>query len=86
MNIKDEIIRRLEKEFDVTLLNVKDESHKHEGHAGYRPGGQTHFRIELISSDFKGMSHIKKQRMIYHILDDLMKTKIHALSMKLNDH
>ena len=85
MSISQEIEKRLNENFEITTLRVIDESHKHEGHIGHKPEGETHFRIKMASPDFKRMSRIDRQRKIYHLLDDLLKTRIHALALELKD-
>ena len=82
--IAEEIERRIRQNFDVIELQIIDESHKHKGHAGYNPEGESHFRIKLISPDFKDMGRVERQRKIYILLDDLLKSRIHALSLSLS--
>lgn len=75
------IIRsRLEEAFQPEELQVKDESHKHAGHAEARDG-RGHFNVRIVSERFAGTSPIERHRMVYETLDDLMKTDIHALSL-----
>src|ERR1700738_4367445 len=54
MNTKDTITNKLREAFAPESLDVTDESHLHEGHAGHRPGGETHFRVYIVSSAFQG--------------------------------
>ncbi|MCG8510483.1 MAG: BolA family transcriptional regulator [Rhodospirillales bacterium] len=63
-------------------LSIVDESHKHRGHAGARPEGESHFRVEIVSAAFEGKSRIERQRMTYAALSDEMTTDIHALALK----
>ncbi|MEO1017543.1 MAG: BolA family protein [Pseudomonadota bacterium] len=60
-------------------LYVADISDQHRGHDGYHEGGQSHFRVEIVSEQFRGQSRIGQQRLVYRALDDLMQTQIHAL-------
>ncbi len=62
-------------------LQVLDESHQHEGHAGHRPGGQTHFRVYIVSEAFKGKSRLERHRMINQLLSAEMECGIHALAI-----
>lgn len=62
-------------------LAIVDESHKHAGHAGARPGGESHFRVEVVSAAFEGKSRVERQRMVYAALAHEMKTAIHALAL-----
>ena len=86
MTIAAEIEKRLKQNFAITDLKILDESHKHVGHAGHRPEGESHFRIKMISADFKDMSRLQRQRQIYNLLADLMQTRIHALSLDLKEN
>ncbi len=63
-----------------TLLEIKDDSDKHAGHAGAKEGGG-HFSVTIVSSIFTGKTLIQRHRLVYAALDELMKTKIHALSI-----
>jgi BolA family transcriptional regulator, general stress-responsive regulator len=72
---------RLENRFDPTQLTVEDESHLHEGHAGAR-GGQSHFRVRIVSEAFRGISPVARHRLVYAALDDLLKNDIHALAIE----
>lgn len=62
-------------------LQVEDESHKHAGHAGARDG-RGHFRVDVVSSAFEGMTPIARHRAVYAALGELMVTDIHALAIR----
>ena len=64
-------------------VEVVDESHKHRGHAGARPEGQTHFRITVVSAAFEGKSRVARQRLVYETLRDELAGPVHALSLRL---
>jgi BolA family transcriptional regulator, general stress-responsive regulator len=72
---------RLERTFAPTQLHVEDESHLHAGHAG-AAGGQSHFRIRIVSESFRGMPPLARHRLVYAALDDLLKSDIHALAIE----
>ncbi|WP_457096035.1 BolA family protein [Lysobacter sp. P5_B9] len=63
------------------LLEIEDESHKHAGHAGARDG-RGHFRVDVVSSAFVGMSPIARHRAVYAAVGELMATDIHALAIR----
>jgi BolA family transcriptional regulator, general stress-responsive regulator len=63
-------------------LELVDDSHKHVGHAGARDG-RGHYRVEIVSARFEGLSPIARHREVYAALGALMQTDIHALQMKL---
>ena len=81
MRTADLITKKLTEAFAPQSLNVEDESHKHEGHAGSRPGGQTHYRVYIVSPAFKGKTRLERHRMINRILSDELAGGIHALAI-----
>jgi BolA protein len=62
-------------------LELEDESEKHRGPAGYREGGNTHWRLSIVSPRFAGQSTLARHRMVYRALGDLMQNPIHALAI-----
>jgi BolA protein len=82
MSTKDAIINKLREAFSPESLDVTDESHLHEGHAGHRPGGETHFRVYIVSSAFEGKSRIERHRMINATLSGELAGSVHALAIK----
>ena len=81
MRTADLISQKLTEAFAPQSLTVDDESHRHEGHAGHRPGGQTHFRVYIVSDAFKGKSRIERHRMINGILSSELAGGVHALAI-----
>lgn len=81
MRTADLIAKKLTEAFVPESLNVVDESHQHEGHAGHRPGGQTHFRVYIVSEAFKGKTRIDRHRMVNALLSDELKGSVHALAI-----
>ena len=75
--IRDKLILR----FAPTRLVILDESHRHAGHAGARPGGETHFAVTVVSSAFAGLNRVARQRLVYETLADELATQVHALSL-----
>src|SRR5258708_22828265 len=67
---------RLESRFAPAQLDVEDESHLHEGHA-VAAGGQSHFRIRIVSDSFRGIPSVARHRLVYAPGDDLLHTEIH---------
>jgi intracellular septation protein len=72
---------RLQSRFAPAQLSVEDESHLHEGHAG-AAGGQSHFRVRIVSEAFRGIPSVARHRLIYAAVDDLLKSDIHALAIE----
>lgn len=81
MSLADDIRRKLALALAPAELTVEDESHRHVGHAGARPGGETHLRVRIVSPAFEGMSRLERQRRIYGLLAEEMRAQIHALSL-----
>jgi BolA protein len=80
--IKHIITNKLIEAFAPESLDVSDESHLHEGHAGHRPGGETHFRLYIVSPAFQGKSRIERHRMINATLAGELAGSVHALAIK----
>jgi len=81
MKTQDLITKKLREAFSPESLQVQDESHLHEGHAGHRPGGETHFRVYIVSPAFKGKSRIERHRMINSALSTELAGSVHALAI-----
>jgi BolA family transcriptional regulator, general stress-responsive regulator len=82
MSTRDSIINKLREAFVPESLDVADESHLHEGHAGHRPGGETHFRVYIVSPAFEGKSRIERHRMVNTALETELKGSVHALAIR----
>lgn len=80
MIVADEIRKRLST-LSPTRLELQDESAKHAGHAGAAPGGNTHWKLTIVSAAFAGKTTVARHRMIYEALGGLMQQPIHALSI-----
>src|ERR1700694_534770 len=81
MSTKDRITNKLREAFAPESLDVSDESHLHEGHAGHRPGGETHFRVYIVSRAFEGKTRIERHRMINAALSAELAGSVHALAL-----
>jgi BolA protein len=81
MRTADLITQKLTAAFTPQSIEVVDESHQHEGHAGHRPGGQTHFRVYIVSDSFKGKTRLERHRMINGILSGELSGGVHALAI-----
>lgn len=62
-------------------IDLIDESARHAGHAGARPGGESHFRLTIVAETFVGKSRVERQRMVFAALGELMHDEIHALAI-----
>lgn len=72
---------KLKSAFSPTRLEVIDESHRHAGHAGARPEGETHFRVVLRAQAFAGKSRVEQHRLVNATLAEELRTRVHALSI-----
>jgi BolA protein len=81
MTMTDRIARRLEDGLLAAQVEVIDESHKHAGHVGARPGGETHFRLKIVSAHFSGKRSVERHRMVYELLSAEIAEGVHALAM-----
>jgi len=81
MPVADTIRRKLTEGFGPTRLEIEDESHRHIGHEGARPGGETHFSVTIVSSAFSGQNRVARQRLVYQALAGELATHVHALSL-----
>jgi BolA protein len=81
MRVADVITEKLSAAFAPESLRVVDESHQHEGHAGHRPGGQTHYRVYIVAESFRGKSRVDRHRMINQTLAQELAGGVHALAI-----
>jgi BolA family transcriptional regulator, general stress-responsive regulator len=81
MSVTDTIRDKLSRRFAPSRLVVVDESHRHVGHPGARPGGETHFAVTIASAEFAGLGRVARQRLVYETLADEIGNPVHALSL-----
>jgi len=81
MSVAARIRAKLTAGLEPLRLVIDDESHRHAGHAGARPEGETHFRIEIVAAAFVGESRIARQRRVYRLLAEELAGPVHALSL-----
>ena len=79
--VATEMLWRLNSALSPTRMELVDDSEAHRGHGGYTPAGESHFRLSIESPAFAGKSRVERQRMVYAALDDLMRERVHALSI-----
>jgi BolA family transcriptional regulator, general stress-responsive regulator len=73
----------LKTQFAPQSITIDDQSAKHAGHAGAAPGGETHYRLSMVSTAFAGLSRVDRQRLIYQALREEFDMGLHALSLDL---
>jgi len=83
MITRDRIAEKLTQAFAPQDLRVMDESHRHKGHAGHRPGGETHFSVYIVSESFRGNTRLARHRMVNEVLaSELVPGGVHALAIQ----
>lgn len=82
MRVANAIREKLSAALAPASLEVIDDSHKHAGHAGARPQGESHFTVRVVSAKFEGLNRVARQRMVYGALKDELETDIHALAIE----
>jgi BolA protein len=82
MSMRDTIQARLEAAFSPQQLDVRDDSHLHAGHAGARPGGESHFTVEIVADAFAGRSRVECHRLVNEALAQELAGPIHALVIR----
>jgi len=81
MRVQNAIREKLTVALAPQRLEIVDDSHRHAGHVGARPEGETHFSVLIISPQFHGKSRVERQRLVYGILREELAGPIHALSL-----
>ncbi|MGV8839363.1 MAG: BolA family protein [Bauldia sp.] len=80
--VRDRITRALTDAFQPQRLEVVDESERHKGHGGYRPGGESHFRIRIVADAFRGKSRLEMHRAVNAVLAGEIAAGVHALAIE----
>ena len=80
--VASEMRSRLESALQPSRLELIDDSELHRGHGGHNPAGESHFNLMIESPAFAGKNRVERQRMIYAALGDLMRERVHALSIR----
>jgi BolA protein len=83
MSMTDTIRAKLTEQFSPQHLEVIDESQSHHGHAGWREGGETHFRVRIATRNFDGMSRVAQHRAVMAALSEELKERVHALAIEV---
>ena len=83
MPVRDAIVAKLSSKFAPSHLEVIDESSRHQGHAGSRPEGETHFRVRIASSSLAGQSRVAQHRAVMDALAAELQGGVHALAIEV---
>jgi BolA protein len=76
------IEERLVGDFAPIRLELVDESAAHAGHAGHREGGESHFRVRIVSEAFAGLGRFDRHRRINASLAAAFERGLHALAIE----
>ena len=79
--VAERLKNKLNAAFSPSRLDLEDESARHAGHAGARPGGESHFKVVIEAAAFEGAPRVQRQRMVYRVLEDELAGPVHALSL-----
>lgn len=79
--MRERIEAKLTAALAPTALTVTDESQLHAGHAGSREGGETHFRVTVVSAAFAGRSRLERHRLVNAALARELADSVHALAV-----
>ncbi|MFK7838929.1 MAG: BolA family protein [Bdellovibrionales bacterium] len=83
MSMAEKIKARICENINVDEIEIVNESHLHKGHAGDDGSGETHFKLKVVSSDFKNLTKINAQRLVNKSIFECFNEGLHAVSMKL---
>ena len=80
MNRIEKIRTILEHSFRPHQVEIIDESHLHVGHQGAK-SGKGHFKVLICSELFRDIPQVKRHKMVFKALGELLDTDIHAISL-----
>ena len=80
-SVAETLRRKLVEALAPEELTIIDESHRHAGHSGARPEGETHFHVEIVAAAFAGKSRLEQQRLVHQALAEELASRVHALSL-----
>ncbi len=83
MGVASSMEETLTRRFAPLRLDIADLSHRHVGHSGARPGGESHFQVEIVAAAFEGKNRVERQRMVYDAVAAELEGGVHALSLKV---
>lgn len=81
--IAESLEAKLTRALAPSRLVIEDDSARHAGHGGSRPGGESHFNVSIDSAAFEGLRPVERQRLVHRILAEELAGPVHALSLTL---
>ncbi|MDX7952580.1 BolA family transcriptional regulator [Lichenihabitans sp. Uapishka_5] len=82
MTARTRLLATLTEALHPVSLDVVDESHHHAGHGGWRPEGETHFRVKVVSAAFAGKTRVDRHRMVNALASGELAAGLHALAIE----
>lgn len=82
MPVRERIETALREAFAPERLEVIDESEQHRGHAGYRDGGESHFRVKIDAAPLRAMGRLERHRAVHRALGPIT-AEVHALALEI---
>ncbi|MBY0427669.1 MAG: BolA family transcriptional regulator [Alphaproteobacteria bacterium] len=83
MTYAQRIEKKVRDGLNPKAFELIDDSNRHAGHSGAHPSGETHFTLKVTASAFNGLSRVAQQRLVYGLLADEMRERVHALVLEL---
>ena len=83
MSVAEKMTQKLREAFRPEQFELIDESERHRGHAGWREGGETHFRLRMTAAAFDGQGRVARQRAVNKVLAEELAGRVHAFAMEL---
>jgi BolA protein len=71
---------RIRERLVPTVLELRDDSARHAGHAGAR-AGHGHYTVLVVSPAFTVLAPLRRHRLVYDAVGDMMQSDIHALTI-----
>ncbi|MCY1128551.1 BolA family transcriptional regulator [Frigidibacter sp. RF13] len=84
MGLAAEMEEKLRAAFAPELLEIEDESERHRGHAGYREGGESHFRVRMRAAALADLGRVERHRAIHQALGPALIGRLHALALDVD--
>lgn len=83
MLVAEIMTRKIEEALKPTRLVVADDSHRHAGHAGHHPDGESHFTVTIVSAAFEGVGRVERHRRVNALLAEELAGRVHAMALTL---
>ncbi|WP_207483449.1 BolA family protein [Arenibaculum pallidiluteum] len=82
MDVANRIRAKLTEALAPVRLEIVDDSHRHKGHAGHDPRGESHFSVTVVSEAFRGKSRVERHRQVNALLAEELRERVHALALR----